>query len=38
MDDMLPFGFIDDGRDDVIEQLELPRGNWLVSDIENEFL
>jgi hypothetical protein len=30
MNDMLPFGFVDDGRSDMLEALELPStGNWM---------
>ena len=38
MEELLPFGFIDDGRDDTFGQLDLPNGgNWM-SDVESELL
>jgi hypothetical protein len=38
MNEMSPFGFVDDGRGDMYEDLELPRdGNWIFG-VENEFL
>lgn len=40
MSEMLPFGFVDDGRNGMFDELELEStvGNWMMSDIENEFL
>ena len=44
MEEMLPFGFFDNGRENVLEMLELPRGgtHWMLADeradIENDFL
>ena len=38
MQDLSPFGFVDDGRDDVQEVIDLtPRGNWL-SDLQDGYL
>lgn len=37
MNDLLPFGFVFDGSDDVMEELQLTGTNWLLSD-ENQFL
>jgi hypothetical protein len=39
MNDLSPFGFVDDGRGDVYEMLELPRsGSWLFGEVENDIL
>lgn len=39
MNDLSPFGFVDDGRGDDYEMLELPRfGNWMFGEVENEIL
>ena len=39
MNDLSPFGFVDDGRNDDIEMLDLPSfGNWMFADVENEKL
>ena len=36
MNDLSPFGFIDDGRDDDMDMLELPRrGGWMFAEVEN---
>jgi len=37
MNDLLPFGFVYDGGDDIMEELQLAGSNWLMSD-ENQFL
>jgi hypothetical protein len=38
MQDLSPFGFIDDGRDDFEEIIDMtPRGNWM-SDLKDEYL
>jgi Terminase large subunit, T4likevirus-type, N-terminal/Terminase RNaseH-like domain len=38
MEEMLPIGFVVDGREEYREELELPSSWMFVSDIENEFL
>ena len=39
MNDLSPFGFVDDGRNDDLEMLDLPSfGNWMFADVENEKL
>jgi hypothetical protein len=39
MSDLSPFGFVDDGRNDDLEMLDLPSfGNWMFADVENEKL
>jgi len=39
MNDLSPFGFVDDGRNDEFEMLDLPSfGNWMFTDVENEKL
>ena len=37
MNDLAPFGFVDDGRGDMVEALDLSqsRGGWMFSDPEN---
>jgi hypothetical protein len=38
MQDLSPFGFVDDGRDDFTEVIDMvPRGNWM-SDLKDEYL
>ena len=38
MQDLSPFGFVDDGRDDFQEIIDMtPRGNWM-SDLKDEYL
>jgi hypothetical protein len=38
MQDLSPFGFVDDGRDDFEEIIDMtPRGNWM-SDLKDEYL
>jgi len=37
MNDLLPFGFVYNGGDDIMEELQLAGSNWLMSD-ENQFL
>ena len=37
MNDLLPFGFVFDGSDDMMEELQLTGTNWLLSD-ENHIL
>jgi hypothetical protein len=41
MEELLPFGFIDDGTEAIYEELEIPRGHWMLADdrdVENDFL
>jgi hypothetical protein len=39
MNDLSPFGFVDDGRGDVFEMLELSRtGSWMFGEVENDIL
>jgi hypothetical protein len=42
MEEMLPFGFIDNGEEAIYDALEIPRGgHWMLADdrdAENEFL
>jgi hypothetical protein len=39
MNDLSPFGFVDDGRNDEYEMLDLPiSGNWMFGEIENDIL
>lgn len=39
MNDLSPFGFVDDGRGDMYEMLELPStGNWMFTEVENDIL
>jgi hypothetical protein len=38
MQDLSPFGFVDDGRDEFEEIIDMtPRGNWM-SDLKDEYL
>jgi len=41
MEELLPFGFRDDGTESIYEELEIPRGHWMLADdrdVENDFL
>jgi hypothetical protein len=39
MNDLSPFGFVDDGRGDIVEMLELPRNSgWIFDDLETDIL
>jgi hypothetical protein len=39
MGELSPFGFVDDGRGDLYEELEISRGNWMFpSEVETDLL